>query len=142
MVPHEIADVALRSARFALDGLHGIVVGGPFVLVTDDSGASWRTTAQLTTELRDVALSRDGRFAVAVGASGWIARSVDGGLSFSRAASTSTAALNAIGFSDDRPNEGWAVGEGGTILHTTNGAQSFERLDSPVTVDLNTVADM
>jgi photosystem II stability/assembly factor-like uncharacterized protein len=90
--------------------------------------------------LRGVSITPDGRGIVAVGAGGLVWRSSDGGASFARV-SGGGADLNAVGFADDAPGQGWAVGAAGTILRTTDGGAHFAPIDSPLVVDLTSLED-
>ena len=71
----------------------------------------------------------------AVGTSGTILKSVDGGTSWT-AQNPTTAELRDLQFVDD--STGWAVGLNGTILKTTNGGTSWTA-SNPTTATLNSV---
>jgi photosystem II stability/assembly factor-like uncharacterized protein len=60
----------------------------------------------------------------AVGGSGLVIRSDDGGQTFS-SSSPATTTLNAVYFVSDL--EGWAVGNGGIAIHTTDGGDHWEQ---------------
>jgi photosystem II stability/assembly factor-like uncharacterized protein len=60
---------------------------------------------------------------VAVGDSGIILKTEDGGTHWSKLNSNTSKALRSVHFVDE--NTGWAVGDSGTILHTNNGGNSW-----------------
>jgi uncharacterized protein (TIGR03437 family) len=85
------------------------------------------------TDLRAVA-APDANTVVVVGGSGTILRTTDGGATWSRVDSPSTANLNAITFSDAKT--GTAVGGLGTILRTEDGGASWIRQSSGTNGDI------
>ena len=72
----------------------------------------------------------------AVGSSGVIVNTTDGGLSWNYQSNpdTSTRALNDVFFLN--ANEGWAVGNSGVILHTTNGGTAWSIEGSGLTTNM------
>ncbi|MEO6418125.1 MAG: YCF48-related protein, partial [Polyangiaceae bacterium] len=91
--------------------------------------------------LRGVAITPDGTSLIAVGESGAIVRSSDGGLSWRAASSSSTHTLDSIDFSQ-LPATAWIAGEDGTILRTDDGGEHFDSLPSPTHADLRAVVEM
>ena len=87
-------------------------------------------------------MSDDGQRIVAVGSAGTIWRSANGGAAWSQIASGTARRLNAIGFLDSNPAQGWAAGEAGTILYTADGGAHFSAVSSPVIADLQSVEDL
>jgi photosystem II stability/assembly factor-like uncharacterized protein len=75
---------------------------------------------------------------VAVGESGTILRSVDGGLSWSSVPSGTRVALNGVAFAG--PSLGIAVGENGTILRSVDGGLTWSAAISGTALPLTAVA--
>ena len=131
------------AIKFAEDGIHGYAVGDAgAMLASSDAGATWRMLPSARSDLRGLAVSESGDRIVAVGASGLVVRSIDRGASWAEVSSGTARGLNAIGFLDANPDQGWAVGEAGTILYTGDGGAHFSAVDSPVAVDLESVEDL
>ena len=65
------------------------------------------------------------RSVVAVGASGRILRTADGGVSWEAGATPTTATLTGVYFADAQ--QGWAVGHEAIILHTADGGRTWTR---------------
>ena len=73
----------------------------------------------------------------AVGSSGAILATIDGGQSWKRQESGVAVSLSSVHFINEK--SGWAVGNKGTILATTDGGQSWKRQESGTGIDLNLV---
>lgn len=130
-----------RAIKFAADAQHGVLVGdGGAVMLTSDGGATWRAARSAPLDLRGVSITPDGTRIVAVGGAGIVWRSTDAGATWSLV-STGAPTLNAIGFIDDLPAQGWAVGARGALLHTGDGGATFQTLAAPLAVDFNAVED-
>ncbi|MBC7839500.1 MAG: hypothetical protein H7Y39_12800, partial [Nitrospiraceae bacterium] len=61
----------------------------------------------------------------AVGSSGTILKTVDGGKKWKKIASGTTASLSAVFFFDEK--QGWAVGANGTILRSQDGGNTWHQ---------------
>jgi photosystem II stability/assembly factor-like uncharacterized protein len=132
--------VNLRAVRFSSDASLGVIVGdGGTVLISRDRGQTWRAGSSAPSALNGVSV-KNSRI-IAVGDSGLIWRSTDGGATFNQVAAGSALRLSAIGFEEDHAESGWAVGDHGTILHTVDGGAHFSPLPSPTDVDFTAVED-
>ncbi len=102
------------------------------------AGASPRDLGQPGSSLRDVDfISRVA--GLAVGDSGEILRSSDGGINWSDVSGSVTSSdLKAVDFMDERVAV--AVGLGGTIVRTSDGGATWSLVSSPVTSDLRGVS--
>lgn len=143
------ADDVLTSIAAAGNSMvvvgRGTVTGagaGPLVRVTANSGQSWTSVLPLgsgNATLNDVAFATN-RIGWAVGTGGMIITTFDGGQTWARQTSGTTAELRSVFFVD--VNTGWAVG-GGTenaiILKTTNGGDSWQRQAAPADSQLRGV---
>jgi len=121
----------LRGLDFVTNDL-GWAVGTTWVIGSDkyamiirttDSGSNWQyqgmnvpADGRVTLNYVDFVDSNNGW---AVGYSGVILRTSDGGAHWTKQNSGTTKTLNAVRFLNT--NVGWVVGDGGLILHTTNG---------------------
>jgi photosystem II stability/assembly factor-like uncharacterized protein len=120
--------LSLNSACF-LDENTGFVFGSDWnnsewyhvLLKTSDGGEIW-TVQQFSVNVRDAVFIGADKI-IAVGDSGKILLTTNGGESWTSQSSGTTNTLFCISFSDT--NNGWAGGENGTILHTTNGGVTF-----------------
>ncbi len=92
-----------------------------------------------TNHLQSVALSSDGKSALAVGEDGTILKSSDAGQSWQSIASGSNAALRAIAFSPDG-KIAFAVGDRGAILKSSDAGQSWQSIASGNKTMLNSLA--
>ena len=103
---------------------------------------TWQPLDAAPANLTALSLSDDATRAVAVGAGGLVWRTVDAGAHWAPGASSVSASLLTIGFSDDDAGTGWAAGAAGTLLVTHDGGASFTPLVSPTTHDLFAVEDL
>lgn len=74
----------------------------------------------------------------AVGPSGIILHTSDGGATWQPQASGVTTSLHEVQLVD--ANDGWIVGDNGAILHSANGGQNWQPQTSPVRVDFTTLS--
>ena len=125
----------LTGVCFA-DALHGVAVGAiyragrpdaAFAMWTSDGGASWTPGTGLDSTqsfqiLRDIEFV-DATHAWAVGDSGLIFATNDGGATWAAETSGTTAELQSVTFAD--PEHGWAVGRSQIILATTDGGATW-----------------
>lgn len=78
--------------------------------------------------------ARAGQRIVAVGASGYVVLSDDGGASYRQAKKVPVDfTLTSVAFTD--ASNGWAAGHGGAILHTVDGGENWALQRSDITVD-------
>src|SRR2546430_12430580 len=112
------------------------------MLASSDAGASWRALPSARADLRGLAVTEGGDRIIAVGRSGLVVRSIDRGASWAEVSSGTARGLNAIGFLDANPDQGWAVGEAGTILYTGDGGGHSSPVDSPVAVGLESAENL
>jgi virginiamycin B lyase len=96
----------------------------------------WLTSAQTSKALRGLD-SRDPDLVWAVGDTGTIMVSTDGGMMWRQSTSGTTQHLRAVRFVDS--NTGWAVGDGGTILTTTDGGITWTAQASGTSANLRDV---
>ncbi len=107
------------------------------LLVTEDSGQTWRRMI-LPTKEEVVHLDFiDENRGWAVGALGMVLKTDDGGKTWKSQSSKITDKLFHVDFRDG--NRGWAVGEKGIILSTQNGGQTWEKTNSGVNKTLTSV---
>jgi len=102
----------------------GLQIGRSF-----DAGAEWDTVAYPGTDEYNGFLAitfPDSRHGTAVGSSGWIIHTTDGGMTWQRQSSTFSGNLGAVAFADS--SVGYACGSDGGIIKTTNGGLSWVRL--------------
>ncbi len=127
VVTTELRDVAHTSAGWVAVGRTG------FIMRSDD-GTSWRRVQSGTTQDLVAISFRDGLNGVALGISGTLLHTTDGGLSFTVLRDTPIPQLRAVSFSD--PLHGVAAGLGGAILQTDNGGATWRSLTTSITTDL------
>jgi photosystem II stability/assembly factor-like uncharacterized protein len=111
-----------RSVYFT-PALTGVAVGDEGVIYrsVDGQGLDWSKVMTLgNDDLRDVSFVDESR-GWAVGASGTILHTADGGQSWSYQPTPVTEELRAVCFT--APDEGWAVGAAGSILVTVSGGR-------------------
>ena len=89
-------------------------------------GNEWPTYANL----RSVAFAADGLHGWAVGDSGIIVATADGGRHWTRQTSPTSENLQSVAIAADSLH-GWAVGDGGTIIATADGGGHWTRQTSP-----------
>lgn len=104
-----------------VDASRGWAVGGNGVRATVDGGATW--TGQNPGITAFAADFVDAGTGWAVGGGGAIARTTNGGASWSPQTSATTQLLSDVFFLD--ANRGWAVGQGQVIVATTNGGATW-----------------
>lgn len=112
------------------------------ILVSTDRGKTWNTrndTREERGNFRAVAVSDDGKTAIAVGSSGLVSRSSDSGKTWARVQSNVGVYLNAVTLSGDG-DVAVAVGEDGTVLVSTDRGESWNAPDSRMPNYLNAVA--
>lgn len=119
-----------------VDANRGWAVGGTAIRATVDGGATW--TGQNPGIAAFAADFVDANTGWAVGGGGGIARTANGGASWSPQVSNTTALLNDVFFLD--ANRGWAVGAGQVIVGTTNGGATWAvQHDGPASNSINSV---
>lgn len=96
----------------------------------------WLTSAETSKDMRGID-SRDSDLVWAVGDSGTILTSTDGGSMWTERSSGTIQHLHAVRFVDG--NTGWAVGDSGTILATTDGGASWTAQSSGTSANLRDV---
>lgn len=112
-----------------------VVLAAP---ATAQAAAAWTAqTGGLGYDLRDVSFV-SATHGWAVGGSGTILRTVDGGATWQTQSSGTSQRLNDVHFVD--ASNGWAVGDGGVILRTSNGGVTWTPQASGTTADLSAVA--
>ena len=138
----------LRSVS-ATDATHSYAVGdGGTIVATTNGGQTWLPqTSGTSAGLHDVFFLGSGKGAAgkgiglglgwAVGDGGAILSTLNGGSTWSRQTSGTTADLLAVTFTDAQ--RGYAVGSGGTILTTMNGGTSWAARPSQGGVTLTDV---
>ena len=100
---------------------------------TEDSGANWTLRSFLPAPIYGVSFSDD-TTGTAVGGSGTIVRTLDGGLTWLSQLSGTTVALIGVSFADTY--NGVAVGQFGTIVTTGDGGDSWTSQISNTSLDL------
>jgi photosystem II stability/assembly factor-like uncharacterized protein len=126
------------SATSYAVGPYGIVGSGG-VFTTTDAGAHWTfiNTPAGNRDLFAITFG-DRNSAFAVGSSGLVLHSSDGGGNWQEQQSGVTAALYDVAFRDG--SDGFAVGENGTIIHTTDAGAHWTREEIGSTDTLKSVA--
>ena len=130
------------------DDLHGIIVGTwGTILTTSDGGVTWTVVSGSppgssvtpgSYSLNAVAYTAaSSSTAYAVGTSGTILETTDGGATWSAQASGTTVLLTGVAFAGV---DGFAVGAGGTILATTDGGSTWSPQVSGTGDNLTSVA--
>lgn len=107
--------------------------------MTVDGGKAWRRHSLPGPTARPVYTAIDfptGMIGWAVGADGMVARTIDGGRTWTAQTSGVTTRLNAVCFTD--AEHGFAVGAGGVIVSTADG-EIWTPQTSGTTVDLGSV---
>lgn len=119
--------IGFGDARFVSD-TRGVMVGwtrgGDIIRTTNDGGATWvtRENTAPTNSFSGVAFG-DGRHFWAVGTSGSIAASADGGDTWSMQSTPTFFNLRAVWAVS--ATRAWAVGENGVILRTSDGGSTW-----------------
>lgn len=141
----------LNQVVFNADGQRGWAVGtGDVILATTDGGQTWapqkigvtrepRAGGLVLPNLTALNFLADGRQGWAVGSSGLILATKDGGKTWAPQASGTQASLNSVSFHSDG-QRGWAVGDGGVIVATTDGGQTWAPQRSGTLEWLNAVS--
>ncbi|MCW5860013.1 MAG: DNRLRE domain-containing protein, partial [Caldilineales bacterium] len=129
-----------EGALFALAGRDAQTVLGAgsqgMLLKSTNGGETWRYQSPVTDkDLYD--LSAVGANAWAVGQSGTVVFSGDGGNNWKQLPSGLAANLNGVHFLDGA--NGWVVGDGGLIAHSSNGGASWTPQTSGVAAHLRAV---
>ena len=101
------------------------------VLRSDDQGTTWNviTTGLSENDINALSFLDDGQHGWAVGDTGFVAVTMDGGLTWQAQESGTLRDLRTVHFVDQ--NTGWAAGRSGTILATTDGGQTWVPQVSP-----------
>ena len=130
---HISGPTAWLTAVDFVDAEHGVVSGareGPLLLWTEDGGRTWTEAAmpeRLPAGARDVrdVLMLDRMSGFACGGDGLLLRTVDGGRSWQRLESGSTAWLRHLSFPDAQ--HGFVVAGDGQVLASTDGGVTWEK---------------
>lgn len=128
MIPPSV--YLIQDGAFADNQKGAIVGGGGSILFTEDAGVSW-SPAALSRESRSLLNSvyfvndRDGW---AVGSSGIIFQTINGGKYWRLQESGTNVSLKDVYFTDNA--RGWAIGEEGTILRTLTGGNLWREVSS------------
>ncbi len=104
-------------------------------VTTCDSGLTWQTQLQATTNKLNSVWYADANIGIAVGNVGTIVRTTDGGVTWVPVGSPSIQHLMSVVFPTD--NIGYISGTGGAILKTVNAGLSWTVLTSGVNNNLN-----
>lgn len=99
------------------------------ILTTINGGNTWTTNDTFPKALNDVFFINS-TIGWVCGKNGYIAKSTDGGTSWTAQVSNAPDHLFSIHFADI--NNGWAVGPNGVIVHTTDGGTNWVLQTSPV----------
>jgi photosystem II stability/assembly factor-like uncharacterized protein len=126
--PHEIELKTIHSAFFS-DAENGFAISDTERIVTSDGGVNWTTQnpgkSRLWTKSAFFLNSKTG-FVVGIGdEGGLVAKTIDGGKSWTRQVSNAQSPLASVFFTD--ASRGCAVGDDGEIITTINGGQSWKR---------------
>ena len=116
----------LKSVSFG-NALRGVAVGGNSILFTADGGANWNEASHSGVYQMESVQMVDASTGFAVGRSGEILRTDDGGASWAYLDAGTGAWLTGVSFVNTL--EGWVSGGSGLdalILHTTDGGATFE----------------
>ena len=116
----------LKSVSFG-SASNGVAVGGNSILFTADGGANWNEAAHDPVYEMESVQMVTASTGFAVGRSGEILRTDDGGASFVTQNSGTGAWLTGLSFVDTQ--EGWVSGGSGLdalILHTSDGGATYE----------------
>jgi photosystem II stability/assembly factor-like uncharacterized protein len=95
----------------------------------------WQPQASGTTQALKGIHFVNAKVGWAVGASGTILASLDGGTTWNQQSSGVTEALYGVDFID--ASSGWAIGDAGTIIHTTDSGQTWKRQQSNTNANLH-----
>lgn len=134
--------VKVRSV-YMTDALTAYVAGyNASIAKTTDGGLTWNllTGSSLARQPFNKLTFVTSSIGLAVGDSGLIFRTQDGGNFWYRVNSASTGDILDVGFAAQiNQNIGWAIGRGGLLLSTTNGGLSWTTLRTGTNDDLNTI---
>ena len=141
---NELPMAMVVSAVAFTDTSHGWIVGKDLsqqyglLYATSDGGATWHLQYKSAANepLTDVTFSTP-KYGWAVGGSGLVLSSTDGGSSWKVAHSGGTGTMNGVSFSD--PTHGWIVGQA-TVLATTDGGATWQA-QAPALADDRYVID-
>lgn len=108
----------------------GFYVERKNVHMTLDSGLTWTMThaGEGNTYLNSIYFSSD-LIGYAVGWSGTVAKTIDGGYNWIYQTPITTRKLNDVLFTND--SIGWAVGDSRTLIHTTDGGENWQKITVP-----------
>jgi len=131
-------NISLRGVYF-IDENNGYAVGDRFILKTTNAGTNWtHQEISVGSSLRDICFATT-NIGIAVGWNGTIARTTDGGTTWSSQEGVITNNFLLKNCFGDA-NVGYAVGYNGTILKTTDAGASWNVLgNSPTTEHLRGV---
>lgn len=135
----------IAGAHF-VDAQRGFVVGanaGMLFAMTEDGGETWRSiTDRVPEEVRSIDLRAihfvDAKVGIAVGSNGLLLRTVDGGTTWTRCATSTDAWLKSISFPTRAT--GYVAGSNGVVLRTDDAGETWRALSLPEPVKLNGVA--
>lgn len=117
------APISIRSLRYAPDGRMVGINSGSDVVYSTDAGKSWQTSRSSVSWSTQLAFQ--GSVVWIVGEFGELARSNDGGVTWTKVSIpvSSSTSLNDIRFVNS--TDGWIVGDNSTILATRDGGATW-----------------
>ncbi|WP_395015762.1 WD40/YVTN/BNR-like repeat-containing protein [Dongia sp.] len=132
----------LRAVAVSPDGRRIFASGaGSAIVSSEDGGQSWRETGvalSRLTSLQDAVFDRQGRRALAVGMSGTLLITTDGGASSTITNTRPDAALTDIALSAD--DSGWIGGSGGALFQIEDLGNRWQQLPAPFQANVTAVA--
>jgi len=131
-----------KQSIFFIDNNVGWIVGAGEPVKTTDGGVNWNTTnitsADFGNQIMHEVYFTDSNNGIIVGTGGKIARTTDGGGSWTISTVNSNDIYYSVRF--DNTSTGWMVGFGGLILKSTDDGANWTYQNKPVTVkNLNKV---
>jgi len=126
----------MRDAALPTNSITYVLCEEGLLLVTNNEGATWSQRKIPDAEgLRAVAFADENR-GLAIGLSGVIVATADGGKTWQKRQSGTTENLTDIQMLGD---DGWISGFDGVLLHTADGGKIWSKQDTGVTLSLETL---